>query len=223
MFFSTFLKTFAAASVLIITSSAYSADLRIVEHWLRTNSDTRTLKVDFVQSRDLKTIKKPLVQSGALWLDYSSDQFRWQLGNPVRTIVVSQGERVAVMRTPLKRIEYREGGGSSGNAPGLSGLSRGFPKTLAQFQERYRILDIVTRETSYEIVTQPLGSDGEGISRFGFVIDRNRFLLKGLVIQLKDGSMITTSFQRVERNQPIGQDVFRPDVSGYQETTFKQG
>ena len=223
MFFPSFSKSVSIVTALIITSTAYSADLRIVEHWLHTNADTRTLKVDFVQTRALKTLKKPLIQTGALWLDYGSDQFRWQLGSPVRTIVVSQSNQIAVMRTPLKRVEYRENTESSGSAPGLSGLTRGFPKTMAEFQQRYRILDIVARGTSYEIVTQPLGSEGEGISRFGFVIDQQRFLLKGLVISLKDGSMVTTTFQRVERNLPIGQEVFRPDLSGYQETKFRQG
>ncbi|MDF1751626.1 MAG: outer membrane lipoprotein carrier protein LolA [Verrucomicrobiales bacterium] len=203
--------------------SAFSNDLGVVERWLQTNAETQSLKVDFVQSRSLKALKNPLVQPGTLWLDYATNQFRWQLGDPAKTIVVSQGEKIAVMRTPLKRIEYRDPDESSGSSSGFSSLTKGFPKTLPEFQKRYRILDIATKGNSFEIVTQPLGPESEGVHRFGFVIDQQRFLLKGLVIELVDGSNITTTFQRVDRNAKIEPAVFHPDTSGYRETKFKAG
>ncbi|MDF1812854.1 MAG: outer membrane lipoprotein carrier protein LolA [Verrucomicrobiales bacterium] len=208
----------------VIQTSSFGADHSIVERWLQTNAGTTSLKVDFIQSRALKAIKSPLVQSGTLWLDYATNQFRWQLGEPAKTIVVSKGEKIAVIRTPLKRVEFRDPNeASAGSSSGFSGLTKGFPKTMQEFLERYRILDIVKKGNAYEIVTQPLGADGEGVSRFGFIIDQQRFLLKGLVIALKDGSSITTTFQRVDRNSPINPIVFNPDLSDYRETKFRQG
>lgn len=211
------------AITLISASQSWSADLSVVEKWLATNADTRSLRVEFVQSRSLKAIKNPLTQHGTLWLDYGTNQFRWQLGDPPKTIVVSRGDKIAVMRTPLKRVEYRDPGQSSGSSSGFAGMTKGFPKNLTDFQKRYRILDITRQGNSYEILTQPLGPDGQGVSRFGFVIDQERFLLKGLVIALKDGSSITTTFQRINRNLKIDPKTFRPDLSGYRETKFKAG
>lgn len=216
--------SFLFLTLILSLQTAKAGDLAVVERWLATNANTQSLKVDFVQSKALKALKKPLSQEGTLWLDYRTNQFRWQLGSPAKTIVVSQGqEKIAVMRTPLKRVEFRESGGTSKSAPGLSTLSRGFPKNLADFQKEYRILKINPIETSYEIITQPLGADAEGVSRFRFVIDKQRYLLKGIVIDLKDGSTVTTTFQKVDRNPVIQANVFRPDLSGYTQTKFRQG
>lgn len=204
-------------------SLASAADLSIVQRWLDTNANTKSLKVDFIQSRALKTVKNPLVQEGTLWMNYPTNQFRWQLGAPAKTIVVSQqDDQIAVLRTPLKRVEFRQAGQSS-SAPGLSSLTKGFPKTMAEFEKRYRVLSTAKKGNAYEIVTQPIGPDSEGVSRFRFVLDPQRFLLKGMVIDLKDGSMVTTTFQRVNRNEPIQAQVFRPDLTGYKQTKFRQG
>lgn len=207
-------------------TSSLAADLRIVEEWLRTNTGTDSLRVDFVQSRSLKSIKNPISQPGTLWLDYRANQFRWQLGDPAKTIVVSQGDKVAVMRTPLKRVEFRDSsseGATASGSPGLSSLTGGFPRTLPEFQQKYRIVEIRSRDNSHEIVTQPLGPEGKGVDRFRFVIDKERFLLKGLVIDLDDGSTVTTTFKRVIRNPEIQAGVFKPDLTGYRETKFRQG
>lgn len=211
-------------SILAFTvSSATGADLSVVERWLQTNQGTKSLKVDFVQSRSLKALKSPIDQTGTLWLDYQTNQFRWQLGDPAKTIVVSQGKKIVVMRTPLKRVEYRDAGQSSGSSSGLSGLTKGFPRTMTEFQQRYRVLKIVEKGNAWEIATRPLGPDGEGVSQFNFIIDRERYLLKGLIIDLKDGSSITTTFRRINRNPKIAAEIFRPDLTGYRETKFKQG
>jgi len=218
------LKTLFSCLILslLIAPNSSAADIRVVKNWLQTNANTRSLKVDFVQSRSLKALKSPLVQSGSLWLNYATNQFRWQLGSPAKTIVVSRGNQIAVMRTPLKRVEFREAGGSSKSAPGLSSLTNGFPKNLEEFQRHYRILDITAKGNAYEIVTQPLGPDREGVSRFRFVVDQKRFLLKGLVIDLVDGSTVTTTFQKVARNSTFPKAIFNPDLSGYKETKFRQ-
>ena len=71
-------------------------------------------------------------------------------------------------------------------------------------------------------MTQPLGPDREGVSRFRFVVDQKRYLLKGLVIDLVDGSTVTTTFQRVDRNSTFPQAIFNPDMTGYKETKFRQ-
>ncbi len=210
-------------SVLPAFASGSPTDLGIVERWLSTNADTRSLRIDFVQSRSLRAIKNPLAQPGTLWLDYESQNFRWQIGDPARTIVVSRGDQIAIMRTLLKKVEYRDtGSGSSTNAGGLSSLANGFPRNLEEFQRRYQILDIAAKGNSFEIITRPLGPEGEGVHQFGFVIDRDRFLLKGLVIDLTDGSTITTTFKRIAHNAPIDDDLFTPDLSDYRETRFRE-
>lgn len=217
--------TKALIPLLLITfnlSVLHANDLSVVQRWLDTNASTQSLKVDFVQSRTLKALKNPLVQEGTMWLNYPTNQFRWQLGTPAKTIVVSKGaNKIAVMRTPLKRVEFRESGQSSG-APGLSSLTRGFPKTLTEFQTRYRILSISQKGNSYEILTQPK-SGSDGVSRYRFIIDQSRFLLKGMIIELKDGSVVTTTFKRVDRNPTIQAAIFAPDMSGYKQTKFRQG
>lgn len=212
-----------AAAGALASLAAAAEDLSVVENWLKSNADVRSLKVDFTQNRALKTLKSPLSQEGTLWLDYQNRLFRWQLGSPAKTIVVSQGNQIVIIRTPLKRVEFRETGGDgpSSGSPGLSSLAKGFPRSVEEFQERYQILSITPVGNAFEIATLPLGPDGEGVSRFCFVVDQQRFLLKGLVIDLKDGSSVTTTFQKVELNPVIDPSLFAPDLTGYQQTRFR--
>ncbi|MEM7601594.1 MAG: hypothetical protein AAF357_09285, partial [Verrucomicrobiota bacterium] len=80
-----FLGACLVFSALPLVSSA--ADMSVVQRWMSTNSGVRTIRIDFTQTRKMKSIKVPIRQSGSLWLNYGTSQFRWQVGNPPQTIV----------------------------------------------------------------------------------------------------------------------------------------
>ncbi|MBU6178458.1 MAG: outer membrane lipoprotein carrier protein LolA [Verrucomicrobia bacterium] len=190
----------------------------LIERWLGTNSGVGALKIDFTQTRHMRSIKRASSQDGTLWLDYRNHLFRWQTGDPANTIVVSLGDKMLIIRTPGKKYEVREPG--SGGAPGMAALANGFPRTLAEFKQRYHVLETRPEANTRRIVTKPLGESGRGVDTFTFVIDSTRFRLLGIEIDLEDGSAVHTVFRKVEINPPLPKGLFQPSVEGYTKTKF---
>ena len=206
----------AAPTAAVAQSS--TPDMRVVEQWLATNSGVGSLQIEFTQTRKMRAVKIPVRQQGTLWLDYGTHRFRWQTGDPAQTIVVSLGENILIMRTPMKRYEIRPSG--SGGAPGMAALADGFPRTLPEFQRRYRVLEIRPESNTKRIVTRPLGESGRGVETFTFVVDGGHHRLLGIEIDLQDGSSVDTVFSRVQTNVRMGRDLFQPSLDGYTETKF---
>lgn len=193
-------------------------DLSVVEKWLSTNTGIRSVRIDFTQTRKMKALNVPITQDGTLWLDYVGHQFRWQIGDPPNTIVVSLGENVLIIRTPGKKYEVRKAG--TGDAPAMAAMAKGFPRTLEDFKARYQVLETRPEANTQRIVTRPLGEGGRGVRTFTFVVAASHFRLLGIEIDLEDGSSVQTVFRKVEPNVPVTPELFRPPVDGYTETKF---
>jgi len=192
--------------------------LQIIQRWLQTNSNVATLRINFTQTRTMKSIKVPIRQEGSLWLDYRTGLFRWQTGDPPQTIVTKHRDDIIIIRTPGKKYEVRPAG--SGASPGMAALAGGFPKTLEKFQQKYRLLEVRQQDKTFRIKTQPLGAGGRGVGSFTFVIEADHYRLLGIEVDLEDGSSLHTVFDDVELNAPIPAGLFTPDLTGYKQTEF---
>ncbi len=195
-----------------------SPDMGVVERWLANSSGISSVRIDFTQTRRMRAVKVPVSQEGSLWLDYANHRFRWQLGDPPQTIVVSLGQNILIIRTPMKRYEVRPAG--SGGAPGMAALMDGFPRSLPDFQRKYRVLETRPESNTCRIVARPLGESGRGVQTFTFVVDSAHYRLLGIEMNLEDGSAVHTVFRRVETNLPVTQELFQPPVDGFTETKF---
>jgi len=212
------LSVFVIFDVLPAGVQSSEPNMEIVQRWLAANSGVNALKIDFTQTRTMRSVKIPVRQDGTLWLDYGGDQFRWQTGDPAQTIVVSLGKNILIVRTPMKKFEVRPAG--SGGAPGMAALANGFPRTLTEFKQKYRVLETRPQGNTQRIITRPLGEGGRGVSTLTFVIDSTHFRLLGIEIDLEDGSSVQTVFNQVQTNPPLPAGLFKPDVEGYTETKF---
>lgn len=202
----------------VLQAQSHPPDMGVIERWLGTNSGVGALKIDFTQTRHMRSIKRASSQDGTLWLDYRNHRFRWQTGDPASTIVVSLGENMVIIRTPGKKYEVRQSG--SGGAPGMAALANGFPRSLAEFKQRYHVLETRTAANTRRIITKPLGESGRGVDTFTFVIDSSRYRLLGIEIDLEDGSALHTVFRKVEVNPSLPKGIFQPSLEGYTKTKF---
>lgn len=207
------------AASFVFSSLSSAADLSVVQRWMATNSGVNTVKINFTQTRTMRSLKIPIRQTGTLWMDYRYHRFRWQTGDPAQTIVVRRGSKMTIVRTPLKKYEVRPYG-SGGGAPGISSLAGGFPRTMSEFQQKYRVTKISKNGGVYYIATQPLGSAGRGVSSFTFVVGADDYRLRGMEIALKDGSSVDTIFHSVRSNVSMPNSLFSPSLEGYRKTTF---
>ncbi len=201
-----------------LRAQSSAPDMEVVERWLATNSGLSSVKIDFTQTRQMRSVSRSVSQDGTLWLDYANHRFRWQTGDPAQTIVVSLGSDILIIRTPGKKYEVRPAG--SGGAPGMAALAHGFPRTLAEFLQKYRVLETRPEANTKRIVTRALGEAGRGVETFTFVVDASHHRLLGIEIDLEDGSSVQTVFRRVETNVPVTQALFQPPVDGYTQTKF---
>lgn len=211
----------AGLAALIFTNPAIGQspqDFSVVGKWLASNTGIGTLRIDFTQTRRLKAVKVPVSHDGTLWLDYANNRFRWQTGDPPQTIVVSLGPNILIIRTPMKRFEVRPMG--SGGAPGMAALANGFPRTLDEFQQRYRLLEVRPDGNTRRILAQPIGEAGRGVDLMTFVVEASQFRLLGIEIDLEDGSSMQTVFRKVQTNPVLEPGLFQPPVDGYTETKF---
>ena len=194
------------------------ADWSVVERWLATNKGIDTIRVDFEQSRKMRTVKSTLRDEGTLWIDYRGGRFRWQLGRPAETVVVKDKAGLLIVRPGAKQYERRTGEG--GRPPGMAALATGFPRDLDEFRKRYRLLDTRRGEATHEIVAQPLDAAARGVRRFTFVVGAERHRLHAIEIDFRDGSSQRIRFTRVEPQAALAADLFSPDVTGFRAVTF---
>ena len=102
----------------------------------------------------------------------------------------------------------------------MGALVNGFPRTLSEFQRKYRVLKVEPQRSSYRIVATPLGAGGRGVKTFTYIVESKNYRLVGIEIDLKDGSSIKTSFNKVTPNAAVSRSLFQPSLEGYQETKF---
>lgn len=216
IYFRPILLVVAAATVLAAPDPAMAND--VVKRWLGTNSGVNSVKINFTQTRTMRSLKVPIRQSGTLWLDYRSGRFRWQTGNPAQTIVVKPASHLFILRTPMKKYEKRPAG--AGGAPGMGALASGFPRSYSDFQRKYRLQKVEPRHNTHRIVATPLGAGGRGVNTFTFVVDQRSYKLVGIEIDLKDGSSVKTVFNGVQTNAAVPLSLFQPDLTGYKEVKF---
>ncbi len=211
--------TCLVALCLLFSPAAIAADnLEIVKRWLATNSGIRSLQINFTQTRKMRSLKVPIRQDGKLWLDHAHSRFRWEVGDPPQTIVVKPHRELFIIRTPMKKYEKRAPG--TGDTPAMAALANGFPRTIDEFQQKYRVLKVEPQENIYRIVAAPLGAAARGVETFTYVVESRNYRLVGIEIDLKDGSSVETVFTKVIPNAPVPLSLFEPSLEGYRETKF---
>src|SRR5438132_7391159 len=101
--------------------------------WLAHQPNIQTWSADFVQTRALKSLTQPLTATGHVWFA-EPNRFRWELGNPPRTIAVRAPNEMLVIYPLLKRVErFPLTGSQTGQwRHALALLATRFPQTQAE-------------------------------------------------------------------------------------------
>jgi len=184
--------------------------------WLGSYTGLETLQVSFTQERKLKTIKLPIRSSGKLWMETGSGRFRWQVGDPPKTVVTGDGDQIKIAHTRRQKVEYRKSGGDA-DAPGFSMIAGGFPRTVSGFLKEYRILKAEKHSEFFELHTRPLrGESAQAVETMVYLIDLDDYFLRGFDISLRDGSEVRSEFHDVRRNPSIPASQYQFDTSGYE-------
>ena len=190
----------------------------IVKRWLATNEGVETLRIEFTQTRKLTSLKSAMRQTGVLWVDRRGDgRFRWQTGEPPRTIVTRRGGQLLIVRPRSKEYEACL---SKDSRSSMSVLAEGFPRSWEEFVRKYRLLGVKSQRQTCRIDVQPLGPAGQGIRVLTFVTGIDDGRLQGIDAMFRDGSSQQLAFDKVELRVPLAPELFDPDLTGYDATKF---
>jgi outer membrane lipoprotein-sorting protein len=193
---------------------------QIVFDWIKAQSGVHTWTADFKQIRELKALTEPLTATGKIWF-VAPDHFRWEVLQPAPTIAARTEDDLVVIFPRLKRAEkYSLATLRKGQWKDLmSLLDTGFPRSQAEFEERFHVRDVIDVPGGKRLVLDPKSAlVKKYLPEIDIDIRLPDLSLLGTTMTFIDGSVLKNEFSHPQLNQPIDPSVFAPSLSGYKVT-----
>ena len=186
----------------------------LVSKWVSAQTNIQSWSSDFVQTRRLKSLTQPLTAQGYV-LFAAPNRFRWELGHPAQTIAVRTPSELLVIYPRLKRVEHFS---LNGNQAGpwrdaLALLEAGFPRSQAELQSQYNVLDQTVQGQTCEVTLQPKSAAARRMMpQIKIDFDTRDFSLRGTELEFADGSTLRNDFKNPEINPPVDEKLFSPEI-----------
>lgn len=197
---------------------ADSLDLTPVRQWVEHQSKVRSVQADFIQERQLRSLKKPLRHPGRFYFQ-SPGSFRWELGKPVQTLVLQKPDADLLVLRPTKKegLRYdREQMAEHGGARAVAMLDAGFPRTWEGFEANFSISQVEQADGFYRF-TGRLNDRRASVAvrKVQFTVAKDSWQLQSFYLRFRDGSSITTTFTNVKPDAAVDAAKFKVDLTGY--------
>lgn len=195
-----------------------AAGAAALDQWLERQSQIRTWSADVLQIRTLKALSKPLQSRGHVWFE-QPNRFRWELGEPPRTIAVRTGDELVVAYPRLGQVEHYAYGGQTDPAlkQAMALLEVGLPSDPGAFHERYALLDARPADDDRDAWRFELQPKSEAarrlIERIVLETSAGDAHLAATELVFPDGSTMRNQFSHYRVDPKLPDDVFKaPDV-----------
>jgi outer membrane lipoprotein carrier protein len=188
------------------------AEQPVLENWLKRQATTTSLDCNFIQERQLPALKNPTVTRGRLVFS-KPGKFRWQLGEPVESLAVSDGKTLTLVQ--FREKTAHQIAADSPQAARFSLLSGKAFESLEAFQQTFEIIETRINSGIHQFTLKP--KDRRMRSQVPWVfldIDPLKNELSAMEIELQDKSRIRTVFKTPRFNQPLPDSLFTADLSG---------
>jgi outer membrane lipoprotein-sorting protein len=182
--------------------------------WMDAQTNIHTWSADCTQTRSFKTLTQPLTEKGKVWFK-QPNQFRWELGNPPKTIAVRQKNEMMLLYPRLKRVERYP---LDSSAPGpwrdvLALLEAGFPKSQAELQSKFRVVSQNVTNNVCDLVLQPRSAAARKMMpQLEISFDLKQTSLRSVSFQFADGSFLRNDFSNPVLNPKIDESIFSPPI-----------
>jgi outer membrane lipoprotein-sorting protein len=199
--------------------AAESLDFSPVKRWIARQEDFRAVTADFIQTRSLRALKSPLASEGRLWFKAPSS-FRWELGNPAKTIVLRKGDALFMIQPAKKRAERSSADARPGKPSPMQALgmmSFPFARDFGDFQRQFETLSISTEGTRCHLEVLPRDAQARKfLSALKLDFNTANGHLIGFELATREGSSLRNEFTNVQVNPKIPASVFDFDFTGYE-------
>ena len=197
----------------LISIARAELDLAPLQAWIGKQKTLKTLDADFVQERSLPSLKRPVSTPGRIRM-VRPGQLRWELGDPVKTMAVSDGNTMTLVDLAKKRAQRIEA--DSAKARQFTMLSDNAFRDLASFRETFELVESRVVDGIYQLTVKPKArAMRKQVSWMFLDIDTRTKELRAMALELSDKSRIRTVFTRTRINGKIDPAIFTPDLAGY--------
>lgn len=198
-------------ALLLLAARGFAADTNtVLDSWFAAQKTLKTWSADFVQTRSLKTLTKPLTGEGHVSFQVPN-QFHWQLEKPAPTIAVRGGDDMYIIYPRLKRAEHYPLGA---NAPRdlrdvMALLDVGFPRSRADFESQFQVRSITETNGAWLLALQPRSSTArQMMPQLKIAFATNNFSLTSTEMSFADGSRMRNDFTNAVFNGPLDAGLF---------------
>jgi outer membrane lipoprotein-sorting protein len=186
----------------------------LLSSWLKAQTNMETWSADFVQTRAFKSMSRPLTATGHVWFA-APNRFRWELGNPPRTIAVREPDQLVVLYPRLKRAErYPLNTPQAGPwKDTMALLDAGFPRSREELESRFSILSRTTTNHFHEITLQPRAASARQLMpQIKIAFDADDFSLHSTELRFADNSTMLNVFTNAALNPKLDESLFSPKI-----------
>ena len=183
---------------------------QVLNRWLQRQSEIQTWAADVRQIRKLKTLAQPLEAEGRVWFS-RPNRFRWQLGDPPRTVIVRTRDALWIEYPRLKRVEKfpLTGGPDSRWRYIMALVDVGFPEDAQTFYATYSLTGARNIGDIWRIDLQPLSVEARKLlDSVSLEISVPDLLLRTTELAFPDGSVMRNEFGAIEVNPPLKPGLF---------------
>ena len=188
---------------------------RFLEAWLTRQAEVKSWTADVVQTRKLQSLVRPLESRGRVWVR-PPNQFRWQLGEPPRTIAVRTENNFLVVYPQLGRIERYALTGDIDPAwrQVLALLELGFPSEASEFYARYEPIASEQLGNVWRFQLRPVARAARRlIDRVHLEIAKDDFTIRATELVFPDESVMRNDFSHHQLNVDIDDALFAVEAA----------
>jgi outer membrane lipoprotein-sorting protein len=183
--------------------------------WFAVQTNLQSWSADFIQTRSFKVLAQPLTASGKVWV--KPGEFRWELGQPVQTVVLRQPAQLLILYPRLKRAEkYALDGVPAGPMKdALALLDASLPRDRATMEQHFRLLSAMETNSMLQMTLQPRSSAARKfITGIMIGFHTNDFSIAATEMRFADGSSLRNDFTNVLMNLPMDPKLFEAKIPG---------
>jgi len=194
----------------VVRAADYDAEFN---HWFEVQTNLQSWSGDFTQTRFLTVLNQPLVSAGKVWV--KRGEFRWELGNPVQTIVLRTPGELVIVYPRLKQAEkYPLDAVPSGPMKdALALLDASLPRDRASMEEHFKLVSAAATNSVLQMTLQPRSESARKfIGQVVIGFHTNDFLIASTEMKFADGSRLRNDFNNIVVNQPPDPKLFEADL-----------
>ncbi len=197
-------------------------DLGPLNKWITRQSEVRTVQADFTQTRTFHLLHDPLASPGHLWFS-ATQGFRWELGEPPKTIVLKKGDASFVIQPAKKHAERLAANPVIGGSNPLPMMNFPLATSFDDFNRQFEVLSISVAANRCHAELLPRDPQARKyLAALKLDFDTQEGQLLDFELALRDGSSLRNEFSNVRLNGKIDPRVFDYDLTGYEVTNAKR-